>query len=49
MLAYHAPDNLDSFIATQLTFEFKRGHKRAKKGEPLSMDAPAGEDNVREV
>jgi hypothetical protein len=49
MLAYHAPDNLDSFIVTQFTFEFKRGLKRAKKGEPLSIDAPAGEDNAREV
>jgi hypothetical protein len=48
MLAYRAPDNLDS-IVTQFTFEFKRGLKRAKKGEPLSIDAPAGEDNAREV
>ncbi|CAN6353547.1 unnamed protein product [Urochloa humidicola] len=39
---------VSSMEETSFTFEFKRGFKRAKKAMLPPMDAPRGEDNLRE-
>ncbi|OEL15524.1 hypothetical protein BAE44_0023460 [Dichanthelium oligosanthes] len=39
---------VSSVEETSFTFEFKRGFKRAKKAMLPPMDAPRGEDNLRE-